>query len=363
MGACVMFLRSSPSRIRRDFRPGRHLVVLWSVAWAPAVRAAEPSIRWDAPAECSDVRQVMAVVAELTGHDPVTIPPEQQIRGRVEAKGGGWQLTLTSSAGRRERERVIAAPSCPELVRAAGVALALAIDPAGVLGAPSAGAAPGPIPGDGVADRVEPLAAPGNVDTPSDDTRATVVSTEMDDADADAARPAPPELEWRLELDALLDAAALGAAAPGMALSLGARHDALTGFVYGAWLPARRQGVDGSGAVEFALGAGGLRGCYEIARGLLAADACTGVELGRLTASGEGLDNAASFSDWWLAPSVGLALGSALAGRVYFRASADAVLPVLREAYRVNDGALVHRAPSVGFRGGVALGVTFGAGG
>ena len=62
-------------------------------------------------------------------------------------------------------------------------------------------------------------------------------------------------------------------------------------------------------------------------------------------------------------PTIRTSQGSALGSSFYLRASADAVLPVLREAYRVNAGALVHRAPSVGFRGGLALGVVLGGGG
>jgi hypothetical protein len=173
---------------------------------------------------------------------------------------------------------------------------------------------------------------------------------------------APVELEWRLEAAGLLDGLALGAPAPGLGVSFGARRHALSGSVYGAWLPARRRGVDGGGAVEFSLLAGGVRSCYELARGLLAVEGCGGIELGRFRASGEHLDQGASYADWWLAPSLGLALGSTtLAGRLYFRAAADALVPALRETYRVNDSVLVHRPPSVGFRGGVALGVVIGA--
>lgn len=287
----------------------------------------------------------MAVVAEVTGQHPPVIPPERRIRALVEPSGSGWQLSLTLFDGARERSRVLTAPSCSELARAAGVVLALALDSdaAGELPAPEAPASSAVIQEDELAPGLEEKTLePMSVETP-------------------AAAAAP--LEWRLEVAALLDGVALGAPAPGLGVSFGARGAALSGFVHGAWLPVRREGVDGRGSVEFSLLAGGVSACYELARGRLAVDACGGVELGRLAASGERLDDAASFADWWLAPSLGMAFESLLAGPLYFRAGADALVPVLREAYRVNEGALVHRPPSIGFRGGLALGFVIGRGG
>jgi hypothetical protein len=285
----------------------------------------------------------MAVAAEVTGQASLVIPPDRHIRGVVEPSGSGWQLSLMLFDGASERSRVLTAPSCSELARAAGVALALALDPdpAGELPPPQLAESSA-----GSQDEERGLEAktpePRSVDTPA----VTRV-----------------ELEWRLQAAALLDGVALGAAAPGLGVSFGARRAALSGFVHGAWLPMRRESVDGRGSVEFSLLAAGVSACYELARGLLEVDACGGVELGRLAASGERLDDAASFADWWLAPSLGVAFGAALAGPLYFRAGADALVPVLREAYRVNDSVLVHRASSLGFRGGVALGFVIGRGG
>jgi hypothetical protein len=324
-----------------------------SVAAASNSWAAEQSIAWNAPPECADARQVMAVAAELTGQHPLVLPPDRHIRALVEPSGSGWQLSLTLFDGARERSRVLTAPSCSELARAAGVALALALDP-------------------NAATEARAPRDAGNAKAEPDEMAAGVASKRALALDASAATGAPAalaatsapvELQGRLEVGALLDGVALGAPAPGLAVSLGLRRRALSGSVYGAWLPARREGVGGDGAVGFSLLAAGVRGCYELARGLLAADGCAGAELGRLGASGERLENAASYADWWLAPSLGIALGSPLGGRLYFRAAADALVPLLREAYRVNDGVLVHRPPSVGFRGGVALGVVIGGGG
>jgi hypothetical protein len=340
MGAPVM---SALSPASRDFHPWRRLLLLSFVAPGSSATAAEQSIIWDAPAQCSDAQQVMAIVAELTGQHPPVLPPERRIQAVVEPSGSGWQLSLTLFDGARERSRVLTAPSCSELARAAGVALALALEPE------AAGELPAPEPaGSSVAHQ---------------ESEPGLEANALGPMSVETAAAAPIELEWRLEAAALFDGVALGAPAPGLGVSFGARRGALSGFAHGAWLPAQREGVNGGGSVEFSLLAGGVRACYELARGLLEVDACGGVELGRLAASGERLDDAASFADWWLAPSLGVALGSVVAGPLYFRAGADALVPVLREAYRVNDSVLVHRAPSVGVRGGVALGFVIGGGG
>jgi hypothetical protein len=342
MGARVMSAASRPSRSHPDFRLGRRILLLSLVTAGSTARAAEPPIQWDAPAACSDARQVMAVVAELLARDPVVIPPDRHIRGVVERMGPGWQLTLTLFDGTHQRSRVVAAPSCSELARAAGVALALALDPE--VPAPEPASNSSAARDDGPRD--SGLAAPGPEPMPVETPAAE-----------------PIQLEWRLEAAALFDGVALGAPAPGLGVSFGARRGALSGFVHGAWLPAHREAVNGGGTAQFSLLAGGVRACYELARGLLEVDACGGVELGRLAASGERLDDAASFADWWLAPSLGVTLGSVVAGPLYFRAGADALVPVLREAYRVNDSVLVHRPPSIGVRGGIALGLVLGGGG
>src|SRR5688572_27941470 len=129
MGARVMPLVCSRSRVHRDFRSGRRLMVMSPVAPAWTSQAAEPSVVWNTHPECAETRQEMAVAAEVTGQAPLVIPSDRHIRGVVEPSGPGWQLSLTLFDGSSERSRVLTAPSCSELARAAGVALALALDP------------------------------------------------------------------------------------------------------------------------------------------------------------------------------------------------------------------------------------------
>jgi hypothetical protein len=95
----------------------------------------------------------------------------------------------------------------------------------------------------------------------------------------------------------------------------GVRKAALSAVVHGAFLPTQSDAVSATGRVEFALLAGGLRGCLALFEGPLDGAGCVGVELGRLMARGRGLSDAATFSDWWLAPELGIALGTDLGQR------------------------------------------------
>ena len=348
MGARVMPAAATLPRMGRYFRP-RCRVVLGALLAAPGARAADEQISWSAPAECGDASRVAAAVAELTGRPLSELAPDLRVQAVVERRASGWSLSLATQDGIRQGSRQITAPSCAELTRAAAVALALALDRDAEGDAlemeeqPDAAAAADAIP-------VEPAPTLGN--------RAPA------DEGGNSASPAPTgaasELGWQLELGVLLDGSALVEPAPGIELALGASVARLAAMLYGAWLPAQRTAVDDGGSVAFSLLIGGLRVCQGFVTGPIGASACGSIEVGRLTARGEELDNAASYSDWWLAPSLALALDARLGGPLYLRGFAGAVVPVLRETYRVDESTFQHRPPSVGLRGGLALGVALG---
>lgn len=308
--------------------------------------AFEERFAWDAPAACPGADQVLSVVAELTGEHPPDFSAFQRIQGVVEPRGGAWQLSLTLVDGAHRRSRVITGPRCEDLVRAAGVAIALALD-----GSIEATGEPSPPSSAAIPER-----SMGMMQQASSSSAAVEAELPSPAAEAEPL-VATSELHWLLEAEALLDGAALRSAAPGAGVAAGVKRRAFAGFVHALFLPTQREALGATASVELSLFAGGLRSCYEFARGLLNAAACGGMELGRLTARGQGLANANAYTDWWLAPSVGLALGSALGSAWYFRLYGDALLPILRERYRVNESVLVHRAPSVGFRAGLAIGV------
>jgi hypothetical protein len=314
-------------------------------------QAFEERFTWNAPAACPGADAVLSVVAELTGEHPPDFSTFQWITGVVEQQGATWQLSLTLADGARRSSRVITAPRCQDLVRAAGVAIALALDGNSQAAEPSEPFSAG---------TEEPI---GMTRGASSSTAAAPAAPPPRAAPGDSSRRGqtssrePGGLHWLLEADALLDAAALRSAAPGVGVAAGVKRGAFTGFVHALFLPTQRDALGAAASVELMLLAGGLRSCYEFARGLLNAAACGAMEVGRLTARGEGLTNAGAYTDWWLAPSAGLALAAGLGSASYFRLYGDALVPILRESYWVNESVLVHRPPSLGFRAGLALGV------
>jgi hypothetical protein len=162
-----------------------------------------------------------------------------------------------------------------------------------------------------------------------------------------------------LALDAVLDAAALPAPAVGVALSAGLRRGAWSGLGYGLLLPEQSDASGGEGRLAFSLIAAGLRGCYSLGTGALRTSACAGIELGRIDAEGIGLVGAARYRDLWLASSAGLELGGALGSSWFWTARGDALVPILREEYFVNQTDFVHRAALPDLRAGLGAGVAF----
>lgn len=200
---------------RRDFRPGRRFVVLALAVASSTARAAEP-IRWEAPPECPDRSRLLAVVAELTGRDAAMAPSDLRMRGVVQRRAQGWQVSLTLMDGPRERSRVITAPSCEELVRATGVAVALALTTETAL---TTDAALDPATRN---DRTaEPAAQPANASPSAPPEAREAPARGVSDAEPRSDLPEAPRsmtLAWLIEAGGLLDDAALGGPAPGFAL-------------------------------------------------------------------------------------------------------------------------------------------------
>lgn len=310
---------------------------------APA--SAQERFTWQAPAECPSSEAVLDGVAELAGPRPIDLDPFDAIRGHVERFGSEWQLTLTLVMGTRQRLRHMRATSCEELVIAAGVALALALDSEHRMadGDDESGAeAPSSFePTSSAVDR--PPAAP---------PRAAALPHDEIDPAPDAAR-----LSFAMAGEALLDGAALPDPAPGVGVALGVRAAGWAALGFGVLLPAQHTAVGSGGRVEFSLVAVGVRGCYALAEWLLRPSVCMGVELGRLDAAGDGLTGAASFADWWLASAAGAELSGDLGGGWFWAARGDAVVPLLRERYFANESEWVHRAALPGFRLGLSAGL------
>jgi hypothetical protein len=156
-----------------------------------------------------------------------------------------------------------------------------------------------------------------------------------------------------------LDAHALPAAAAGASVVAALRATDLRVAAFAAWLPGVDRSVGPGQSVRVALLIGGVRACYTLGHGFVDTALCAGVEAGRLSARGAGLLSARSANDPWLAPQLGLELSSAISSHLALQLRADAIVPLLRQGYAVNETQDVHHVASLGVRAAFGLVVGF----
>lgn len=303
---------------------------------APArADARDDFLVWHAPPGCSTAAAIRERVSELLGEPELDLRHVRRVEGRVSEARGGWALHLTLVDALGKRERQLESPHCADLAEAAAVAISLAFEAArareraepALAAEPAASAAPAPEP--------PPPAAPGR----------------------DSASPAPPPalaasgaLEPSLGAELWLDARALPSAAGGVSLVFALRSSDLRLGAFGAWLPGVERSVGPGQSIHFSLLLGGVRACYTLGHGILDTALCAGFEAGRLSARSAGLVSARSVSDLWLAPQLGLELTSALSSHLALHLRADAIAPLLRQGYAVNETDDVHHVAGLGVR-------------
>lgn len=305
--------------------------------------AAESRFEWDAPAACPSGEQVRAALGELLGPAPLDFGPFLSVRAYVEKRGSEWELVLDLDDGERKRSRIIDAPECVDLVEAARVAIALAVD-----GEREAGA--------GLGANAHGLeGAPSEAAAPSPATSSVAPDAPLGPLPDAPASEASPRATYGLHATALVD----GAAAPGAALGVSVGAELLQGpwsvGPYLLFLPGEEEAAGAVALVRFSLLAGGLHACYRLSASVVQTRACAGVEVGRLYSSGKGLVDANGYSDWWVTPSAGLRFRFPLGSGWAIQAQGDALVPLIRESYVVNQTQPVFRPPSVGLRAALGL--------
>ncbi|PCC68077.1 hypothetical protein SAMN02745121_04580 [Nannocystis exedens] len=347
---------------------------------ATIVAAAEPppglALDWTAPPGCPDEAEVYARVIRRTGQeaaDRASLTARATVR---EAAPGRWALTLELTGATGGGRRELSAPRCDELVEAAALVVAIAVDPraalaggAGVVPAPPPDVAPGAGAGEQGANDMSQGAGPSEqmVKDMSEGPRAGPdAPDEMEAPVADpppppAARPAPAEKPRRVQLG-LRAAAGVSfarllprpSAAVSLALSLsGKRWRAELGGLYAPPVTGGTAAIGGlfqAGAVE-------LRGCPVLRRGAVEVPLCVGLQFGAMEGRGRGTDlvTTTTARSPWLAATVGAAVAWRPRGRVGLWLGADAIAALLRPSFVTAGGVKVHEAARFG--GQVLVGV------
>jgi len=285
-------------------------------------RALAPStlIEWEAPQGCPDVDTVYERLSTVLGRAPSDLGVFRQVRGAIVEAPPAWQLTLVMFDGKQNRSRLISAPRCADLAEAAAVAIALALD----------------------AEARGPAAPPA----------ASVVAPDAGTSgEQKEPKPGQPlDMHVEAELGGVLDLSSLPGPAAGVSLLGRLRWGATSLALQATLLPSETETVRSDRFVQFGLMTLGARACQRGFEGVLYGAACLGFEVGRLEAEGSGLIDAQRVHDLWLAPSAALELGLPLWRSLGLNLRAEAVRPLVRRPYVINDSEQVYRTPGVSSR-------------
>ncbi len=380
-------------------------LVLVLVLNARAARAEGPLLSWDAPSGCPErVALLEAIRARLDANAWQNTAPELVADVRVRAVPGGFALTLeTASRQGPSGKRYIEAASCGELIDAAALIVALAIDPRAAERAPQIereAASPFALPlGDqapATAPQTVPVAgAPEPVPTPG--TRAP---TELAPAEPEPAKPAPIKLEpakpaaakpapvepapkpaprargQELAAEDLIEPAPSGARAPtsapartqrfffvrplllldlgtlqrlavGPALQLGVRFSPITLELGAGLLPEQTLTAAGRDVGDLYWLGASAGACYGRLLGeRIELAPCARLEYGRLHASSrETSAGPTSGAAPWLAASLGVRASYQLSAAIAVVADLAFGLPLLAAAFSIEGVGEVHRTP------------------
>lgn len=309
----------------------------------PADIAHDDFLVWHAPAGCSTAAAIRERVTDLLGQPELDRRHVRRVEGRVSETREGWALHLTLVDASGSRERQLASPHCADLAEAAAVAISLAFEAARARERSEPSAA------------LEPAPAAPSAEGPASAAPDSPASAPP------AAPPAPASgaLQPWFGAELWLDGHALPVAAAGTSLVAALRASDLRLGVFAGWLPGVERSVAPGQSVHFSLLLGGVRACYTLGHGVIDTALCAGVEAGRLSARGAGLLSARSTADLWLAPQLGLELASALSSHLALQLRADAITPLLRQGYAVNETDDVHHVASLGVRAALGFLVGF----
>lgn len=296
------------------------LLLALATSPAPAV-----DLRWDAPAGCPPQAELeRQVSALLAGHtQPASDPP--RVAFQIQRRGPRWLLHGEIDGAHASGRRDLQAATCSELVEAAALIVAIAVDPSFVPGRP-ASVPPAPPPAE-----PEPTApTPGEPQVPQVPTAPASASLaleprlEPDEPTEPTPEPTPTQPSRRptllLGLSAGLGLGALPAPAGLLRLVLGLQGRRWSAaVVQDFWLPRdtllapATPGAPTYGG-RFWLWSAGLRGCASAPLGrILAVPVCATVAVG--VHSGEGI-GAVTRSQPRTSPWLGLAVGPGLALQV-----------------------------------------------
>jgi hypothetical protein len=307
------------------------LVVVALVTSPPASVGVGLDLAWESPPGCPDEAEVRQAIDAYLGREQFGPGVEEvRVRGSIAADGGEFRLTVDVALPDGARvERSVAAKRCSELGGAAGLVIAVALDPLRV-----GEVAPPPAV-------VEPTDEPEPVREPAPEKKARTLHAEIHVGGGGeiGTLPVIGGGVW----------AAVGLSGPRFRVE-----------VDGQWWGPREIrpfGAAPDAGASVQLGSAALRGCFVPRVGVVELPSCLAFEAGLARARGIGLDVAKVSHQPWVAVALGQELVWISRRRVGVWIAADALLNVVRAEFQVDDLGSVVELGWVGFRflGGLAV--------
>jgi hypothetical protein len=312
------------------------LVLGLLLSWSHRSLAQTPEetidLRYDASPGCPSRDELLRAIHSRAPRG-LSAADDRSFRVRIEHDEADYHGRLeVERKGRVLSVREIRGETCEVVSTALAVFVAIALDPAELLG-----------PVEPSASTATPAAPPPKVATPPTPPAGAM------------PRPAPPAARWHwgagLDLRSVLHPSvawggrvegAIARFAPGAHLAPELRLS--WGWADFSETPAR------GGEASFRFHTGRVEACGQLERAPLALAGCAGFEAGRLTATTRGLPRSGGTTEGWYAPTVTLRPGWFLAEALALEAELGVLVPLTEGTFVVTaPERVVYRIPRVAF--------------
>lgn len=312
-------------------------------------------VRWSGPQSCVDRGEVTAEARRLLPSDGAYEPTQIDITvSELKTPRAGYQLMLSARSAARTAERALELASCDEARQAAGLLIALMLDPEAVAAAESV--EPHPIVAPPEPPTPAPAAEPEPQPSPSVPPKAEPAPPPAAPTVSAPQAPAKLVLGPELHAGALLDSSALPAVAVGPFASAGFRIGVLRLALGALYLPGAERSASAQGSIRASLFGGQLAACamWRVASAFEVGPCASG-ELGRYAARARGVTHGESDATLWAAVSAGASAALSLSSRLALEASVALLAPLRRPVLGLRAMEATHRVPPLSLR--AALGV------
>lgn len=331
-------------------RPAARLLLWWllifGTASASRVEATELALSWQAPSGCPDATSARRAITELAPEAQAAFP----IHVRIHTSNGAWLAEVTTVDG----ARTVQGASCVEVASAAEAIVALALAPPpstahfaeAPASLPETPTSPPETPETLKPPAMQPVQSPRPAESRQQDEAFSLAANEH-------RRPPAWGAALRLVSDVgVLPALSLGGAA---ALRMRAGRAFAELGVAALWprdvqltsAPAR------GGRIGFA--SAGLRGCLGPSA-TWAIFGCLGLDVGRLTGRGTGVEHATPVQALWLAPTGALGVELWRSGELRLDAELGLAVPLLRPQLGLDAVDPAYRPAAVTGRAAAGIG-------